>query len=456
MSSKHPYHSPVRATSGLDGGFRFTVLKSDFDTFHWDAPWKACRPSCAGRRICLRLANYRADDGELTVRLARDDVPIAGRIVDLQGRRSSARRRPCWKSRARRGHRWMAGSRPSNTRTILVPRCTSSWRPPSRARRTRRSSRPVTTGADGHFHIAGIGRDRVATLAIRGPTIETMQVKVRTRPGATIRSPIEPNEPDKGLLTVYGATFRYVAGPTCPIEGVVRDKDTGRRWPASWFTRIGSWDPGRLDRYVHAITDAQGHYRLVGLPPGREVNLQAVSPVDFPLRYGDRKAAPGSATTDLPYLPASIKVRVPAGTGPIKLDISLKRGVWVTGRVLEADTGKPVRGEVQYFVFADNPHLEDGLACPGTTFHYHAAGRDGAFRLVAFPGSGLLTTTAIGDKYIHGAGVDTLKHKRQGSRYLQAYPNGVVPEEYHAVAEIALAPGTISMSRDLLLDAAGH
>jgi hypothetical protein len=204
--------------------------------------------------------------------------------------------------------------------------------------------------------------------------------------------------------------------------------------------------------YVQAITDAQGHYRLVGLPLGREVILQAVSPVDFPLRYGDRKAAPrGSRDEDLPYLSASTKVGVTAGTGPIKLDIHLQRGVWVTGRVLEADTGNPVRGEVQYFVFADNPHLEDGLASPGTMFHYHDAGRDGTFRLVAFPGPGALTAFARRDEYIQGAGVDTLKHKRQGTRSIQAYPNGIVPEEYQAVAEIEPAPATISMSRDLLL-----
>ena len=57
-------------------------------------------------------------------------------------------------------------------------------------------------------------------------------------------------------------------------------------------------------------------------------------------------------------MPAGIKVGGPGGTGPIKLDINLKRGVWVTGRVIEADTGKPVRAQVEYYVFADNPHQE--------------------------------------------------------------------------------------------------
>jgi hypothetical protein len=38
---EHPYHSPVRATSGPDGGFRFDVAKSDFDPLLWDDPWRA-------------------------------------------------------------------------------------------------------------------------------------------------------------------------------------------------------------------------------------------------------------------------------------------------------------------------------------------------------------------------------------------------------------------------------
>ena len=53
---------------------------------------------------------------------------------------------------------------------------------------------PVTTAADGRFVIAGIGRERVATLEIQGPTIETVHVEVRTRPGATIRVPEHPSD----------------------------------------------------------------------------------------------------------------------------------------------------------------------------------------------------------------------------------------------------------------------
>lgn len=57
----------------------------------------------------------------------------------------------------------------------------------------------VTTGADGRFRIAGIGRERVATLAIEGSTIETVHAEARTRPGATIRVPTYSNPPDEGM-----------------------------------------------------------------------------------------------------------------------------------------------------------------------------------------------------------------------------------------------------------------
>ncbi len=41
--SRHLGQSPVRATSGPDGRFRFAVPKSDFDTLYFDTPWKGMR-----------------------------------------------------------------------------------------------------------------------------------------------------------------------------------------------------------------------------------------------------------------------------------------------------------------------------------------------------------------------------------------------------------------------------
>jgi hypothetical protein len=149
-------------------------------------------------------------------------------------------------------------------------------------------------------------------------------------------------------------------------------------------------------------------------------------------------------------LPAGMKVGEPGGVGPITLDINLKRGIWVSGRVIEGDTGKPVLAQVEYYVFVDNPHQEGYPAFRGTLPNSHYTARDGAFQFVAFPGPGLLVADARGNEYIQGAGADVIKHKSK-YRHLETFPNGIVPSEHHVLAEIDPAPGAVSLNRDLLL-----
>ena len=74
---------------------------------------------------------------------------------------------------------------------------------------------------------AGIGRDRMAELIVSGPTIATAQLYALNRDGEAIRTVTTwTMAPER---TVYHARrFEYAAAPTKPIEGVIRDKDTGR------------------------------------------------------------------------------------------------------------------------------------------------------------------------------------------------------------------------------------
>jgi RNA polymerase sigma factor (sigma-70 family) len=445
----------VRATSGPDGRFHFVVPKSDFDTFDFDATWSNSPIVARAAGYAFGLANYRKDSEELTLQLTRDDVPVSGRILDLEGRPVAGATLTVFDVRSpSRGSlddwlKALEGRKEfGNPESEFLPTGLGPHRPGQPI------IPPVKTGADGRFLIAGIGRSRVATVRIQGSTIETVQVFVRTRPGATIRVPRYQGTADEELITIYGAAFEHVAGPTRPIEGVVRDLDT--KAPLAGIMVLGERWLGESNEYVHAITDAQGHYRLVGLPRGREGHVLAVAPVDFPhlpLR-GDRKdALPGRRDEDLPYLRAGAKVGEPGGTGPIKLDFNLKRSVWVTGRVIEGDTGKPVFARLEYFVYQDNPHVQGYPVFQEfqqSVITLHFAGRDGAFQFVAFPGPGLLVADPDprADEYILGAGADTLKHKLK-YRYLETYPNGVVPSEHHVIAEIDPAPGTVSLNRDL-------
>src|SRR5262249_26175788 len=86
----------------------------------------------------------------------------------------------------------------------------------------------VTTDADGRFQLKGIGRERLTGIRIEGPTIETKQVRVTTRPGEPITAVAFRHNPNGGTLSYYGAAFEHYAAPTKPIVGVVIDKDMGK------------------------------------------------------------------------------------------------------------------------------------------------------------------------------------------------------------------------------------
>ena len=72
----------------------------------------------------------------------------------------------------------------------------------------------LTSDRDGRFELHGIGRERIVNLTISGPTIETKQVRVRTRPGKTIQRLEWKDFPGSGALTYYGSSFEHAAPPT--------------------------------------------------------------------------------------------------------------------------------------------------------------------------------------------------------------------------------------------------
>jgi hypothetical protein len=234
----------------------------------------------------------------------------------------------------------------------------------------------------------------------------------------------------------------------------VRDQDT-RKPLAGVMVRGERSLSDSTSVYVQSISDSQGRYRLVGLPRTKEGAVVAVPPCDFAVhgpRKADLKVPPDEA---LPYLRARVAVAEEPGPGPLRLDITMKRGVWVTGRIIDKTTGKPARGQVQYFVYNDNPHLQQFPSSRWSRLGPHFTFNDGTFCLVAFPGPGLLTARADEDRYVRGAGLESFKHVRHKNGYLECRPQVVLPINFHTLAEIDAAPGTSSLSHDLLLDS-GH
>ncbi len=78
---------PLRATSDADGRFRFSVEKSYFELPYLER-WRNAQVVALADGFGPGGSDSDESDAgrELTVRLARDDVPINGRLVNLEGR----------------------------------------------------------------------------------------------------------------------------------------------------------------------------------------------------------------------------------------------------------------------------------------------------------------------------------------------------------------------------------
>jgi RNA polymerase sigma factor (sigma-70 family) len=434
----------VWATSSADGQFRFTapraLVANDAGETASEGAYVVAAAEGFGFAV-ERLGRPQAAAG-LTLRLV-PEVPIRGRVLDLQGK-------PVAGARVRVNDR-------VNAAQLYVPKSgdLTDWLAALKANRMDPwdaerayftelyspafgSLIPAApTGADGRFQLRGVGGERLAHLRIEGPTIATQIVNVMTRPGEAIRLPLSRRRPRGETTTYHGATFDVLAAPTKPVEGVVRDRGTGK--PLAGVTVLPNkvTNPFGISNYnngiVRAVTDKEGRYRLVGLPKGGDNQLLAT-------------------TRDLPYLPASRKVENTAGLGPVTVDFALKRGVWVTGRVTEKATGKPLSGSVSYYCFRDNPHSKEipqvfggGLGGPIRD--------DGSFRFVVVPGRGLIAVQVHhNDRYLSAVGVEKIKVERDrmgGVPYLDTYPFLCYYESYNTLVEIASEPGAESVTCDV-------
>jgi len=413
------------AESGAGGQFQYQVADPGLQTLEVRETWKnpivvALAHGFGPAWASITKINEAKD---LTLRLVRDDVPIIGRVLDLEGRPiSGVTVRPvllsaypdedlsAWEAamaRAKDIYDNEAMRLPSKSLELF------RWR----------DDLAVTTGGDGRFRLTGIGRDRVVSLWIEGPTIVTSLggTSARTRPGPTYRLAMQRDKPEFGTLVFHGATVDHVAAPTRPIEGTVREKDTGK--PLAGVSIRGR-------EYARATTGADGRYRLLGMPggPGNMIT-----------------ATPGSGQ---PYLGAG--TNVPAGPAPLPaaVDFLLKRGVAIRGRVVDKATGKPVPAVVEYFLFGDNPHRAEAGQLHGGEV---PTGPDGSFELVGLPGRGLVAARAAKDHYLVRQGAATIPGADERG-WFHTDPHLCQPEFFHAISAIDPAEGTDSLRCDLALD----
>jgi hypothetical protein len=242
----------------------------------------------------------------------------------------------------------------------------------------------VHSDADGRFTIHGLGRERLAEIGVNAPGLESVVKLVRTRRGEVLvtgskinphTDEIEPNE------------FTLVLGPAVPIAGRVLDAKTRRP-----LAGVRVWV--RTALFARAVTDADGKYRLDGVPRG-------ATDLVFNPPEGSR------------HLYGGAEVKSTAGSPLVTRDVALAEGVLLKGRAIDERTGKPVLGRVASFPFERNPLLQDtDSRHPRAAELGVSTDAEGRFEIAALPGPGILTFSAVfdaADRFAHGVGADRIE-----------------------------------------------
>ncbi len=463
-------HGPrpeVRAVTDAEGKFQFRMKRAEFALNESGIGWDFAHILAAseGYGADFRTASSFEVSGKLgasvafppyplapqwdrTLRLVNDDVPVRGRIVDRKGKPVAGAKvsvLQVWVTQQEDLTQWVeAAERGEDYDTTRRLMDRGPW-----MNKIDTVMPTATTGADGRFCLRGIGRERIAELSIEGPGIASDRVYARTRPGPTLRLLHVLEDPRAGTYCYYGAAFEHVARPSVPIVGTVRDNDTGK--PLGGVSIRGQAgvpidEAGEVDVEFHGggcrvTTDAQGRYRLTGLPVGRQYQLIAV-----PL--------------DGLYLPSAKAAEPGDGRDAVQLDFALKRGVTIRGQVTDARKGEPVQQAfVTYFAFADNPQTRSAPFYEGEMVHHwdepNLTDEQGRYAVAGLPGRGLVAALAKDSRdYSRGGGPGLTKGREPGwpSVCLKTEPFECVPANYHYVAELNVADGAEGCEHNIVLD----
>jgi hypothetical protein len=158
---------------------------------------------------------------------------------------------------------------------------------------------------------------------------------------------------------------------------------------------------------------------------------------------------------DQPYFGNEVDIPQTAGLDPVTLDIKLKRGLWITGRVTDKVTGKPISAIVHYFPYVSNPFVTKDEWRRINEQSHRVTRSDGTYRIVGLPGRAIVGVRASQMMYLPGVGASEIPGMDKKGRF----PNTLGPTAdanwESALKEINPPPGTESVVCDLVLDPGG-
>jgi hypothetical protein len=249
------WRSPRRLTiSGTDGRFEAALPR---ESLPLSRPNDKAHPVIAA--FAARFGpdwiklDLKGAGKELTFRLRRDEVPIEGRVINLEGR---------------------------PVRGLTVSLASLMELPAELIEKVRKNAGkptpglfwdemdnapilgkdgpivPVRTGIDGRFRMTGIGPDRAALLLIEGEPFELSFAVVYTSTDPSYKPLVLPHNAPS-LRKLLGPRFEFVIVPGRVIEGVIRDRDSGQPIRGA---------KARAASVSSATSDDQGRFRLPSQP----------------------------------------------------------------------------------------------------------------------------------------------------------------------------------------------
>jgi hypothetical protein len=192
---------------------------------------------------------------------------------------------------------------------------------------------------------------------------------------------------------------------------------------------------------IQTVTDAQGRYELHGFPKGSGNQVIAVP------------------TDEQPYFMREILVADEPGLAPVTADLSLHKGVWVTGKVTDKATGEPIPADLVYTTYVENAHTralpefrrDNPASLDGYPGRY-ATRPDGGYRLVAAPGKAIIGAMTYRQGYRKGAGFEQIPLFKKPDAVLYVFQPAPSLDVTEVVREIDVPVGAESVTCDLQMD----
>jgi len=242
-----------------------------------------------------------------------------------------------------------------------------------------------------------------ATLKLKHPDYAVEEVTVSTGPTT------DPTSVLAGFsIQPLPKEFTHTLIPARPVVGQITDSET-KKPIAGLMVEV---TPMRRHGGTRVLTktDAEGRYRISD-KEGQEYWVAA-----YP--------AAGSG-----YLPMTQNIdKWPDGQTELRVDMALRRGVGLRGRVIDEDTSKPVPGVgVVYAPTEKNPNVrnDDDFRSPALT------DAEGRFALSGVRGQGIIAAEAPSEDYIRRV-VEPINFTAQGVPYPHGSTRFEVPSEGEA------------------------